>query len=106
MARPRKVAVLQVNESPTPVVVPDTNFLTEEQILEAMQPYEKRGVKIDITDTHWFLTLHKNVCNIHGKVIGGGEVKASGNRKMPVKDLIYSANELLVPITPITQNPA
>lgn len=102
MARPKKVQMLQANDAMPPAValVSSIEQLTENQMREALQPYASRNVKLDFDDNVWYLTQHKKVYDIHGKVLGSGDVKVCGTRQMPIKDFVYSLRELLIEITP------
>lgn len=105
MAKAQRMQVLRANDPIEAVETAPENFLSEAEITEAMAPYVVRGVKVDITDEHWFLTLKKQVRTTKGVVIGEGDIKIQGTRKMPMRDLIHAADEFMVPLTPITPNP-
>ena len=100
--RKNAVAHLQANDTMEYAPKPAMIGLTDEQIEEALQPYKASGVRLELTDTHWLLTLKKDVRDIKGRVIGSGDVKVTGTRQMPIKDFLYSISELLIPITPLT----
>lgn len=101
MGRPKKVQILQANDViPTSTPINLMEPLTETQMLEALQPYASRGVKLDFNDGVWFLTQHKKVYDNKGKSIGSGDVRVCGTRQMPIKDFIYSVRELMIEITP------
>lgn len=87
----------------TPLGVPE-NFLTEEEINEISAPYVAKGVKLKITDDHWFMTLVKQVRNQKGSVIGEGPITIQGTRKMPMRDLVQAADDFMIPLSPITPN--
>ncbi|MDE2100403.1 MAG: hypothetical protein KGL39_24335 [Patescibacteria group bacterium] len=92
------VKMLQANDTfeEREQVVPQ--FLSEEEIKEALKEYTARGVRIELTKDHWYLTLRKEVRDIKGRVIGAGDCRCQGVREMPVKDLLYSAEQLMIPL--------
>lgn len=100
MGRPKKTVHLQANDPFAKEYGQHSEMLTEEQIREALQPYVAKGVRVSIEDETWHMTLNKKVYNVHGKSIGSGDVSCCGTRYMPVKDLLYSARELMIEITP------
>jgi hypothetical protein len=98
--RPKKIAQLQANDPFEKQHGSEVDMLTEDEIRDAAQPYVDKGVKLKIDDELWYMTLNKKVYNVHGKVIGSGDVTICGNRHMPVRDLQFSARELFIEITP------
>ena len=98
----KNVHMLQANDSMVIAPAPEApkNYLLEDDIRDAIQPFVDRGVRLSLDDDTWYLTLNKKVYDVKGKVCGSGDVKICGNRQMPIKDLLYSARELMIEITP------
>ena len=99
--RPKSIPHLQANDAFTPNEAESESILTEDEMREALKPYEKSGIRLDITDETWFITLRKEARDIKNRVIGSGDCRVAGTRRMPVKDFEYSIRELLIPITPM-----
>lgn len=109
----RKMRHLQANDpflgseanQPLTTGAPE-DYLTEEDINTTLKPYVEKGVKVEFNDDQWFMTLHKQVFDARGRSLGGGPIKYTGTRRMPVKDLITAADELMIPITSVPFTPA
>lgn len=99
MARPKKVSILQANDATSYVNPKEVDRLTEEQIRDAAQPFIDRGARLEVTSDHWVLSIRKTVYDLKGRHMGSGDIKICGNFKMPIKDFLFSANELMIPIT-------
>jgi hypothetical protein len=73
----------------------DPESLSQEAIMGALSTHIERGVKIEFDTKSWYLKFKKVIYNSKGKRAASGEVVYQGTLKMPLKDLLLCADELV-----------
>lgn len=97
MARPRKIPLNDNTGLPSPIAQPYkrqprnvveinpadqvVDKLTEQELESALEPYFVRGMKLKVTDKHWYLTK--------------GSLANSGSLEVPLEAVLHGADYLL-----------